>query len=198
MRNPYLSFAVRVLNTAIENLYTRSILYQYNQILSQTSIRDSMTGFYNRLGYKEKACRLFDRKRECGENLTVLFVDMDKLKQLNDQYGHECGDHALQAISSAIHSVMRQYSQEQPLEIRMGGDEFLVIMEEKPPQEINRILHDIEQAIPLMEKSRTLPYAPGVSIGYIITDMSLDKNLDDYVREADTVMYRAKRSKLKE
>ena len=123
---------------------------------------------------------------------------MDKLKQLNDQYGHECGDHALQAISSAIHSVMRQYSQEQPLEIRMGGDEFLVIMEEKPPQEINRILHDIEQAIPLMEESRTLPYVPGVSIGYIITDMSLDKNLDDYVREADTVMYRAKRSKLKE
>jgi len=93
---------------------------------------------------------------------------------------------------------MRQYSQEQPLEIRMGGDEFLVIMEEKPPQEINRILHDIEQAIPLMEESRTLPYAPGVSIGYIITDMSLDKNLDDYVREADTVMYRTKRSKLKE
>ena len=195
MRNPYLSFAVRVLNTAIENLYTRSILYQYNQILSQTSIRDSMTGFYNRLGYKEKACRLFDQKRESGENLTILFIDMDRLKQLNDRYGHECGDHALQAISSAIRSVMSQYSQEQPLEIRMGGDEFLVILEEKPPQEISGILHSIEQKIPLMEESQTLPYAPGVSIGYITTDMSLDKNLDDYVREADTVMYRAKRSK---
>ena len=195
MRNPYLSFAVRVLNTAIENLYTRSVLYQYNQMLSQTSIRDPMTGFYNRLGYKEKACRLFDRKRESGDNLTILCIDMDKLKQMNDSYGHECGDHALRAISSAIHSVIRQYSQEHPLEIRMGGDEFLVILEEKPPQEIFRILHSIEQEIPLMEESRMLPYVPSVSIGYILTDMSLDKGLDDYVREADTVMYRVKRSK---
>ena len=120
---------------------------------------------------------------------------MDKLKQLNDQYGHECGDRALLAISSAIHSVIRQYSQEQPLEIRMGGDEFLVILEEKPPQEINRILHNIEREISLTQESRMLPYAPSVSIGYIITDMTLDKNLDDYVREADTVMYHAKRSK---
>ena len=47
-----------------------------------------MTGMYNRLGYQKLACKLFDEKKKQNENLSIIFIDMDRLKYINDQFGH--------------------------------------------------------------------------------------------------------------
>ena len=191
IRNPYLARAISALTTAIENLYTKERLHRYNQILSDFSVTDGMTGFYNRLGYQQIASRLFSQKKTEGKDLTILFVDMDKLKEMNDRYGHECGDYSLLAITKA----MKRSCPEPALLIRMGGDEFLAILDVLPDDKANALLAKIEAEIPLTGEARLLPFIPTISAGYVHTDMSTDQKLDDYVRKADEKMYQIKRTK---
>ncbi len=191
LHNPYLARTMSALNVAIENLYTRRILSKYNHLLSDISTRDAMTGFYNRLGYQRLACRRFEENRRNGKSLTILFLDMDGLKRMNDTYGHECGDYALCAITEAI----GRHCGADTLKIRMGGDEFLVMSERLADEQVEKLLSDIEREIPFTEQVRQLPYPPGISVGYIHTDPASDRSLDEYVREADEFMYNEKKRK---
>ena len=188
LEKPFLVRTIRALCITIENLYTKRILSKYNKVLTDLSTRDGLTGFYNRLGYERIACRLFEEKKRSGEDLSILFIDMDGLKIMNDTYGHEAGDFALKAITTAIdrHKVRDQ------LNVRMGGDEFLLIMDRLPDEDVEKLLKEIEEEIPLTEEAAKLPYSPGISVGYIHTDMTCPKNLDEYVREADEYMYQVK------
>ncbi len=191
IRNPYLARAISSLTTAIENLYNQEKLRGYNHMLSDISITDGMTGFYNRLGYQQLAFRLFEKKKAAGQNLTILFIDMDNLKDMNDHYGHECGDYSLLAITKAIQSCCPTPA----LMVRMGGDEFLVILDRLPDEEVKALLAQIEAQIPLTQEALKLPYLPSVSVGYVHTDITVGKALNDYVREADKMMYEVKRQK---
>ena len=191
LNTPYLTRTIRILDVVIENLYTKHILSKYNRILSDVSTKDAMTGFYNRLGYERLACRMFDEKRKAGEDLSILFIDMDGLKNMNDNHGHECGDYAIQAIAAAIH----RHCGSDTLKIRMGGDEFLVMMERMADEEVDELLRQIENEIPKTKEVSHLPYSPGISVGYIHTDATKDLEMDEYVREADAFMYEKKKLK---
>lgn len=188
---PYLTRTIRILDVVIENLYTRHILSKYNRILSDVSTKDAMTGFCNRLGYERLACRMFDEKRKVGQDLSIIFIDMDGLKKMNDNYGHECGDYALKSIATAIH----RHCDTGALKICMGGDEFLVVLERMPDEQVDKLLQQIESEIPNTKEVSHLPYSPGISCGYIHTDAAKDLELDDYVREADALMYEKKKMK---
>ena len=113
---------------------------------------------------------------------------MDGLKKMNDTYGHECGDYALKAITTAID----RHTDPNTLNVRMGGDEFLILTDRLPDEKVEQLLKEIEEEIPFTEEVQHLPYSPGISVGYIHTDMTNPKNLDDYVREADEFMYEVK------
>ena len=188
---PHLARTVRVLDVVIENLYTKNILSKYNRILSDVSTKDAMTGFYNRLGYQRLACRMFDERKRAGKELSILFIDMDGLKKMNDNYGHECGDYALKAIASAIH----RHCGSDTLKVRMGGDEFLIMFDRIPDEQVDKLVQQIEREIPNTKEVSHLPYSPEISTGYIHTDATKDMELDDYVREADAFMYEKKKMK---
>ena len=188
---PYLSGIIHSLSTAIENLYIRRMLSRYNRILSDVSGKDAMTGFYNRLGYQRAACPLFEDKRNAGEDMTIVFIDMDKLKLMNDRYGHECGDYALTAITAAID----RQCENDVLKIRMGGDEFLLIMNRRTDEQVETLLRRIADEIPLTEQVKHLPYAPTISAGYLHTDHASRTDLDEYVKNADQLMYQVKKQK---
>ena len=187
--------AINTLTIAIENLYTKSKLRSYNRELSKVSVIDAMTGFYNRLGLQQVAVRLFDEYKQKKKNLAILFVDMDRLKYMNDCYGHKCGDLAILSICGAIR---KNCSFEDTVTVRMGGDEFLLILRETDEEQIQALLERIRNTVPEMDEIRKLPYAPTVSVGYVLTDMDSEKTLDDYIREADAIMYKEKRGKKKE
>lgn len=192
LKNSLIMRAINALTIAVENLYTKAKLRRFNQELTQFSLVDSMTGFYNRLGFQQIAVRKFESCKEEQKDLTILFVDMDRLKYMNDHYGHECGDLALLAITGAIRSACQM---EHTVAVRMGGDEFLLMLEETKEDKIQGILDEIQEDIPRMEEVSGLPYSPTVSIGYVVTNMTLDQNLDDYIRKADEIMYEIKRKK---
>ena len=109
-----------------------AVLAYLNQVLSELYVKDAMTGMYNRLGYQKLACRMFEKKKQTGENLSIIFMDMDRLKSINDEFGHIYGDWAIKTIASAI----LKYIPEGAVAVRSGGDEFLVVLEQTADAEI--------------------------------------------------------------
>jgi hypothetical protein len=120
-----------------------------------------------------------------------MFADMDKLKHINDHYGHEYGDEAIKLIASAIlHNIP-----EPSIPIRMGGDEFLIMNQIIPEEKAEGLIHKIQNEIQAQAEQKNLPFELSFSIGCIRTDWTADRNLDEYVKEADEIMYQEKSRK---
>lgn len=180
--------------TSMENFYRNKRLESMNRHLEELSMRDAMTDLYNRLGYQNLACRIFSEHKESNKDLSILFIDMDRLKYMNDTYGHECGDLAIKITAKAI----LKYLPDDAIAIRMGGDEFLMILPKRPSEEIAEITAAVRAHIDADAKTHKLPCELSISAGSIDTDMRSDKELDDYVRLADEIMYQEKSAKKKQ
>ncbi|MBR4528978.1 MAG: GGDEF domain-containing protein [Lachnospiraceae bacterium] len=189
IRNAFSVRAIQMLLSAIENCYVHTRLQSANDLLSRASITDAMTGFYNRMGYQEVALSRFQEYCEQGQDVTILFADMDGLKKLNDQCGHEAGDYAIVAVAQAI----RRICPKKATVARMGGDEFLIMLPETDEARVEELIAQIEAEIPRTEAAKKLPYPPGISIGHVRTDASSRKTLDQYVHLSDELMYEVKR-----
>ena len=187
----YLFQITNVLTSAMENLHKKERLAYLNQVLSELYVKDAMTGMYNRLGYQKLACRMFEEKKQTGENLSIIFMDMDRLKSINDEFGHIYGDWAIKTIASAI----LKYIPEGAVAVRSGGDEFLVVLEQTADAEIGKIIGEIRKEIRERSAEMKLPFPLTVSAGCVHTDMTTGRDLDDYVREADAIMYEEKTAK---
>ncbi|MBO5371255.1 MAG: GGDEF domain-containing protein [Lachnospiraceae bacterium] len=188
MAKQYLYKILNTLTSAMENLHKKEKLEYMNHVLAELNIKDFMTGMYNRFGYQKLAQRLFDEKKVLKENLQILFFDMDRLKNLNDNYGHEYGDFAIKTIAAAI----LKNCPPNAVPVRTGGDEFLVVQEMLSQQQLEEMLENIREEIRIKSEKIYFPFPLTVSIGCVVTDMSTKKQLDDYIREADEVMYEEK------
>lgn len=191
MEQQYLFKVLNVLTAAIENLHEREKLKFMNQVLADKNVRDEMTGLYNRKGYLSLGFDLFEKKKESKEDLMIMFLDMDRLKYINDHYGHEAGDQAICIVASAI---LKNCSKD-AIPIRTGGDEFVIIQSPMTKAEVTFVSDSIRQDVMDMCEEMELPFEITFSVGAIRTDMQSDKSLDDYIREADEVMYEEKAAK---
>jgi diguanylate cyclase (GGDEF)-like protein len=139
---------------------------------------DALTGIANR-GTFDRAVRQAQARPH--DPVTVLLIDTDKFKQINDTAGHAAGDDALRAIAAALGAQLR----EEDLLARLGGDEFAALLPDAAPGEARRI------AAAMVEAVRQIPDCPAtVSIG-VAAGVAAD--LPAAVRRADQAMYRVKR-----
>ena len=191
MEKQYLFQVLRVLTSAMENLHKKEKLEYLNKELSELYVRDAMTGLYNRMGYQRLGYKLFEEKKQDKEDFAILFMDMDRLKYINDHFGHECGDAAIKVIARAI---LKNVSKED-IPVRNGGDEFVVFLRKAQKKEVDEIAARIVADIGIQTRNEQLPFDVSVSVGSIYTDISTEKTLDDYIREADEVMYKNKVNK---
>ena len=122
MEKQYLFQVVKTLTNAMENLHKKEKLEYMNQVLSDLYVKDSMTGLYNRMGYQKLSVSYFSIMKEKKVPVLVMFIDLDRLKYINDTYGHDAGDNAIVQVANA----MRQASERREVCIRSGGDEYLV------------------------------------------------------------------------
>lgn len=191
MEKQYLHEIITTLTNAMENLHKKETLEYMNERLSELYVRDSMSGLYNRMGGMNLANQMFDRAKQKKESLVIMFVDLDRLKYINDNLGHEKGDFAIKAVSGAL---LRCYDTSAVV-IRLGGDEFLVVMEEHQEAGIEKKLARLRADITAQGEAGGLPVPLSVSTGYVITDPNSDKDLGMYINEADDIMYREKTAK---
>ena len=189
MERQYLHHILGALLKAMENLNRHEKLECMNERLSNLYVRDTLTGMYNRMGYRKFAGTLFEDKRRAN-NLLILFIDLDRLKFINDNLGHDMGDLAIRAVADAIKSTLN----EEGIPVRLGGDEFLVICEELPEPEIAAMIQSIRHKVERTGNQVGLSNL-SISAGYVITDKESSKKLEDYVNEADAIMYQEKKEK---
>ena len=152
--------------------------------LERLSREDSLTGLANRRSWDETLEREFERARRQQSRLAVLLCDLDRLKEINDRFGHATGDRVLRAAAD----VLRERVRAGDLAARLGGDEFAILCPDT----------DIAAASALGEDLRTrlsdLPQGATMSIGIACREPT-DVSATELVLRADDRLYRAKRTR---
>lgn len=158
--------------------------YKANELLSE---QDFLTGLYNRRGFFALINKMINSPANSGKILSLFSIDMDRLKTINDTYGHENGDIAIQTLGRAIQKFVRDNG----VAARYGGDEFAVaiVSNAKLEDKVKDIRNEIEQSADSDPAMTDKPFEVGVSIG--ISEQPIDRSIDieDMILEADSKMY---------
>jgi diguanylate cyclase (GGDEF)-like protein len=162
-----------VVAPAVQN----AMLYQQ---MTELAARDKLTGLYNRRLFEEQFDAAVARSQRNGEQLSLLVVDLDGLKRINDLGGHPAGDEALRALADSLVESSRAGD----VPCRIGGDEFAVILPGANPDDAIKVAERAQEA--LVEKG---PYS--FSGGVARAAINLGSSYDLY-RSADIAAYRAK------
>ena len=160
-----------------------------NQNLTRLYDKDPMTGLFNRFAYENKAVPLYEESKKNGTSVMVLFVDINYMKRINDQFGHIHGDHAIMTVAESIQANAK----ENWISVRFGGDEFLVIAPISGETQARVTRQNILEYLEKRNHDGNQPYRISASCGYVITDPDSDLTLQDYIKEADKLMYEIKR-----
>jgi diguanylate cyclase (GGDEF)-like protein len=159
-----------------------------NDEVKRLAITDPLTGCHNRRFFDEIERREMQRHRRYEAPLTVVFVDVDRFKQLNDTLGHDRGDDVLRAIGA----LLRRHVRESDYVIRWGGDEFLLLLA-CGEKEARAKASDLKLAAERAQEiaGLKLPGGLGLSIGVAAVSKQAE-TLSDAIRDADARMYRDK------
>ncbi len=177
---------IRNVNNALEFVRIRNIFGIMNQRLYMASMRDTLTGLYNRKGFERYSAKAFQKALSSGRKLLVIAADLDCLKTINDNFGHLEGDNAITMVANALNTCIEN----DEICARVGGDEFFIIgcadyTEEKPEQYLQHIL----QFLSRYNDSSGKPYQVEASLGYICKTLTEQDTLQDLLDEADIRMY---------
>ncbi len=180
--------APMVLVAYVTTMFSADIRYGLNRakLLSET---DELTGLYNRRGFAIVVDRLFAQAVRYSRPATVLVIDLDRFKALNDTYGHDTGDRMLRLVAKCIETELRHTD----VLARYGGDEFVALLPETPGDSALEVAGRIRAAVagtPLEHGGRSI--ITSVSIG-LACYPEHGRTIDAVMARADRAMYGAKR-----
>lgn len=156
--------------------------------LLEAATTDYLTGLYGRRAFFEAARREFARARRNGGTFSILILDLDHFKSVNDSYGHDAGDKALQLVSSVMVRMVRVVD----LPARLGGEEFAVLLPETDAAEALGVAERLRLAIAGSDvQSKGGKFRVTASIG-VATLSPLDQEPDHLIKAADQALFRAK------
>ena len=161
------------------------------EALRQLSITDPLTGLYNRRGFLALAERHLQTARKQHKTLFFFMCDLDRLKQINDACGHPEGDRSIMEAAKILKAAFK------PSDVvaRIGGDEFAVLAIEERTGEMEATAARIQTALYDFNAKQRLPYALGLSVGFVRAPASKTLTLEHLMRQADAVLYDNKRRK---
>ena len=178
------------------DLLVRSIRYSIERhkllsMLRNLSLIDELTNLYNRRGFMTIVdSRLKEAKRE-GDTIALYFVDIDRMKDINDRYGHTVGDQALIAAAD----VLRKTFREADILARIGGDEFAVFTTAASTDMDGSIKDRLNLYIETYNRQSEGPFTLALSIGSVYSVVGPEVKAEELLREADEEMYRKKKGK---
>jgi diguanylate cyclase (GGDEF)-like protein len=146
---------------------------------------DPLTGLYNRLGFGELAARELSRARRMSSATTLMSLDLDGFKQVNDQAGHAAGDDVLRSVGRAIRGAIRDID----VAARLGGDEFAVLLPDNRAQPPERAVERVRAAITDALARERWPVT--LSIG-AVTVQQREIGIDEMIHISDKLMYAVK------
>jgi diguanylate cyclase (GGDEF)-like protein/PAS domain S-box-containing protein len=161
--------------------------------LRALSMKDELTGLHNRRGFLALAEQQVKRANRTKKEMLLLFVDLDRMKWINDTLGHHEGDRALVQIAD----ILKQTFRASDIVARVGGDEFVVLAIEAYAANTEFLISRLQDKLSAYNASTAQPYDLSVSIGFARYDPQNPSSVETMLAEADSLMYDHKRSKQK-
>lgn len=184
---PFTSFDLKLLSTiadyaaiAMEKLY-------YIQALKRSATTDHLTKLYNRRLLMPVIRRELEKSKRDGKPFCILFIDVNKFKNVNDTWGHEAGDGVLRTIAEVLLSVVRKVD----FVCRWGGDEFVIVLPAASRDSVQKVKNRILAHPRYLELADE--YGIGLSIG---VKEAKDGDVDDIISSVDRDMYEDKMARM--
>ena len=160
-----------------------------NRELTDLYNKDPLTGLYNRFCFDSIADLLYEESLEQDRPMSIMFTDINYMKNINDKFGHAAGDKSIIAVAEAITASIGPDA----LAVRYGGDEFIILSPDTEAADSDAIREKIEKYLSSLYKAKKIPCKVSMSCGYVITDPKSGKSFEEYINEADKVMYAIKK-----
>lgn len=161
---------------------------QAEEVIKYQAFHDSVTGIYNRMYFEDEIARL-SREISSLDSLSMISIDLDGLKIINDTFGHNTGDNVLKEAAGIISCVLKKNE----TAARVGGDEFCIILPNVDNEAANKKMEQLVKQIE--EYNKNSPFIPiSMSLGTATYDSSIDRDLYNMYKRADDNMYAYKLS----
>jgi two-component system, cell cycle response regulator len=170
----------------------KTLLEKQAEELEALSLRDGLTGLYNRRGFMTLADHQTKLALRTLNPLFIIFADLDGLKTINDTYGHDMGDQAILATAQILQTAYRQSD----LVARLGGDEFVVLHYCSSGDCADTIMERLRDQLRTYNSNfHGQPFKLSLSVGFAWFDPRYPSPLEELLREADEMMYARKKEK---
>ncbi|MCD6355838.1 MAG: sensor domain-containing diguanylate cyclase [Anaerolineaceae bacterium] len=187
---PYVTFVCVISTMLVTSLIISASMAKLSatqKSLSFLSTHDTLTGLYNRLFFETEFKRL-EKSRQFP--ISIIMADIDKLKYINDNYGHRTGDQALVNVAKLFIQVFRQ----EDIVSRIGGDEFVVLLPKTDSKIAKKIIKRIRKKISSYNRKHIdLP----INISMGISTANQGESLKGHLKNADKLMYEEKKKRLR-
>ncbi|MBX3018674.1 MAG: GGDEF domain-containing protein [Bdellovibrionaceae bacterium] len=162
-----------------------------NREMNEKAVKDGLTGAYTKGALIERGPELIKRSEVLNEELSLIVLDIDHFKKINDQYGHAAGDVVLKQLSDVISTkVVRS----QDFFARYGGEEFVILLAHTPLRaaaEVSERIRATVESTAFMSEGKRIPVT--VSVG-VATRKSDEDVWDTFFKRADTALYQSKQN----
>lgn len=176
-------FVTLVLTMIFTNIFL-GIVLRLQERLRKLGITDALTGVYNRRHMDAEVGEAVERHKRYGADSSLLLVDIDHFKSVNDDFGHAAGDRVLREIAALMRRSLRKLD----LVFRIGGEEFMVLLPDVKQagaaEAAEKLRREVASAEFIADRTVT------VSIG--VSELGPDEDRDQWIRRADRALYAAK------
>jgi diguanylate cyclase (GGDEF)-like protein/PAS domain S-box-containing protein len=179
---------ISVIHDITDRVEREAALKEHADLLRMLSLRDELTGLYNRRGFQELAEQSLRTLARGNQSGCLFFADLDGLKAINDTLGHEIGDQALVSAAQLLTTVFR----ESDIIARLGGDEFAVLALQCGLADMPSVHERMERHIAEMNRAHP-EYELSISVGTALFEPPAEIDLNALMDRADQAMYQQKR-----
>ena len=176
---------LRHMSQNLERVRQNVRMQELNEKLTEISMTDALTGLKNRTGYDTLAVPYLQRCQREGKLGTMIFADINRMKLINDIYGHQQGDVAICTVAEAIKRTMPP----DWIAVRFGGDEFIMVGECSSPEEANALKFRLSANLEQIKGEKLLSFPLSASFGAVVMNPEENYSLEEYLRKADEAMY---------
>ncbi len=184
-RTLYVNLAISLAVTLVVVLLTHLALSRYQRRIEEMASTDKLTGLLNRHAFIILVDKLMAAYRRAPRPISMLLVDLDHFKQVNDRHGHLVGDEVLAGVAA----ILRQGLRESDIAVRWGGEEFLLVLQGCNLAEATRIAENLRQAV---AQARLAGQEEGISVSIGVAEFDGVETTDQAVNRADGALYQAK------
>ncbi|MDO8861025.1 sensor domain-containing diguanylate cyclase [Haliea sp. E1-2-M8] len=164
-------------------------LVEHEMQAMEMATLDELTAINNRRGFFIIAGQALRMSRRKDFPLTLVFIDLNRFKPINDRFGHAEGDRVLKFFAGALLEVSR----DSDIVARLGGDEFVLLLNDANDDEVKTVMARFREAVGEYNRGLELGYAVAFSYGVVRYNAARHEDLDALLAEGDALMYQRKR-----